>query len=93
MPFFTATVWYSAWNYYRVHKRSHQDPEWGRRHLPWHVDHHLGPDQNANWCVTKPWFDYVMGTHKPYVGTAREALDQSRRGKIPPRLAVSPAAS
>jgi len=19
-------------------------------------------NQNANWCVTKPWFDYIMGT-------------------------------
>jgi len=19
-------------------------------------------NQNANWCVTRPWFDYIMGT-------------------------------
>ena len=19
-------------------------------------------NQNANWCVTKPWFDYILGT-------------------------------
>lgn len=64
-PYFTLTVWFCQWNYYRVHKRSHQDPEWAREHLPWHVDHHMGPDQHANWCVTWPWFDYVMGTRKP----------------------------
>ena len=33
-----------------------------REHLPWHVDHHLGRNQDTNWCVTKPWFDYIMGT-------------------------------
>jgi hypothetical protein len=61
-PFFTATVWYSLVHYHRVHKRAHADPEWARVHLPWHVDHHLGPDQDANWCVTHPWFDQLVGT-------------------------------
>ena len=22
----------------------------------------MNSNQDANWCVTKPWFDYVMGT-------------------------------
>lgn len=78
-PFFTMTVWYSGINYYRVHKRSHLDPEWGKKHLPWHVDHHLGPDQNQNWCVTKPWFDIVMGTRKPYVTTPEYQQAQAKR--------------
>jgi hypothetical protein len=78
-PFFTATVWACGLNYYRVHKKSHLDPEWGKKHLPWHVDHHLGPDQNQNWCVTFPWFDWVMGTRKPYVGTEKYAEDQKKR--------------
>lgn len=77
-PFFTGTVWYSIWNYYRKHKRAHLDPEWAREHLPWHYDHHMAPDQDANWCVTKPWFDHVMGTRKPYLGTARERQDRER---------------
>lgn len=77
-PFFTATVWYSTWNYYRVHKRAHLDPEWARAHLPWHYDHHMAPDQDANWCVTKPWFDELLGTRKPYLGTEREAQDRAR---------------
>lgn len=78
-PFFTSAVWYSIANYYRVHKRSHMDPEWARKHLPWHYDHHMGPDQDANWCVTRPWFDQLMGTRQPYVGTEREAKDRARR--------------
>lgn len=82
-PFFTLGVWYSAANYYYVHRKSHLDPQWAENHVPWHVDHHLGPDQDKNWCVTKPWFDWVMGTRVPYVGTAREAADRARRAGAP----------
>jgi len=78
-PFFVGTMAYSAINYYRVHKRSHLDAEWARENLSWHYDHHMGPDQNANWCVTRPWFDDLMGTRKPYVGTGRELKDRARR--------------
>lgn len=80
-PFFVATVWASSANYYRVHKKSHQDPEWARKHLPWHYDHHMGPNQHSNWCVTHPFFDHVMGTREPYVGTEREQQDLAKRAK------------
>lgn len=80
-PFFTLGVWYSIANYYRVHKRCHRDPAWAREHLPWHVDHHMGPDQDANWCVTRPWFDILMGTRVPYVGTQKEREDIERRAR------------
>jgi hypothetical protein len=63
-PFFTATVLGSIANYYRVHARAHKDPAWARAHLAWHVDHHLGKNQNLNWCVTHPFFDWVMGTRQ-----------------------------
>jgi hypothetical protein len=78
-PFFYATMAWSALNYYRKHKRAHLDPEWAREHLPWHYDHHMGPNQHANWCVTRPWMDIVMGTRIPYVGTERERVDLARR--------------
>ena len=78
-PLFTMTVAYSSWNYYRKHKRAHLDPEWARRNLPWHYDHHMGPNQHANWCVTKPWADIVLGTRERYVGTAKERRDQEKR--------------
>ena len=90
-PFYVGTMWYSAWNYYRVHKRSHLDPAWARTHLPWHYDHHMGPDQDANWCVTHPWFDQVMGTRKPYAGTEREARDLARQAKRQARKASAAA--
>lgn len=78
-PFFTSAVWFSAGMYYRRHRRAHQEPSWAREHLPWHYDHHMGPNQDANWCVTWPWFDHVMGTRVPYKGTPREAQDLARR--------------
>jgi hypothetical protein len=71
-PLFVAAVELSAARYYRVHKRAHQDAGWARAHLPWHYDHHMGPNQDANWCVSWPWFDWIMGTREPYVGTERE---------------------
>ncbi len=74
-PFFTATMLYCGVRYYRLHKRSHLDPEWAREHLPWHYDHHMGPDQEKNWCVTRPYMDILMGTREPYVGTERERQD------------------
>jgi len=78
-PFFTAAVWYSAVRYHHAHKRAHLNPDWAREHLPWHYDHHMGPNQEANWCVTRPWFDYVMGTRQPYAGTSRESRDRAAR--------------
>ncbi len=71
-PFFVGTLWYSAANYYRVHKKSHQEVEWGQQRIPWHYDHHMGRNPSANWCVTRPWFDYVMGTREYTEGSPRE---------------------
>lgn len=87
-PFLTGTLWYSMARYYQVHKRAHQDAGWAREHLPWHYDHHMGPDQDANWCVTKPWFDQLMGTRKPYAGTEREATDLEKRRRLRERRAA-----
>lgn len=80
-PFFVLTSYYTGYHYYVSHKRAHQDPDWAREHLPWHYDHHMGPNQHANWCVTRPWFDFLMGTRIPYAGTERERQDLERRAK------------
>lgn len=78
-PFFVGTLTFCAGEYYYKHKKAHLDPEWAREKLPWHYDHHMAPDQNANWCVVRPWFDHLMGTRVPYVGTEREVEDRARR--------------
>ncbi len=67
-PFFALTCGYCALRYYFVHRRAHLDGAWAREHVPVHYDHHMGKDQNANWCVTAPWFDVIMGTRKRYAG-------------------------
>jgi sterol desaturase/sphingolipid hydroxylase (fatty acid hydroxylase superfamily) len=90
-PFFTMTAWYATANYYVKHKKSHLDREWARTHLSWHYDHHMGPDQNCNWGVTRPWFDQLLGTRVPYVGTEREALDQQKMAKFRARKAAKAA--
>jgi Fatty acid hydroxylase superfamily len=63
-PYFTLALWYSAFNYLRMHRKAHLDPEWAKRHMRSHYDHHMGRNQDANWCVTRPWFDWVMGTRE-----------------------------
>ena len=72
-PFYVATLWYCAANYYYLHKKAHENPEWAREHLPWHYDHHMGRNADANWCVTKPWFDYVLGTREFMPEAPRES--------------------
>lgn len=93
-PWFTITVWYCAFNYYRVHKKSHKDPEWARNNLPWHVDHHMGKNQDMNWCVTRPWFDIIFRTREKYVGTLSEATTRERKRELakkrPTNLRISP---
>ena len=77
-PFFAGTVLYGIGNYYYVHRRSHLDPEWAKKHVPWHYDHHMGRNPESNWCVTRPWFDLLVGTREPYLGTPQEAADRAR---------------
>jgi sterol desaturase/sphingolipid hydroxylase (fatty acid hydroxylase superfamily) len=61
-PVFTGAILASLMLYYYKHRRAHIDPVWGRKHLRWHYEHHLGENAGANWCVTWPWFDYLLGT-------------------------------
>jgi len=63
IPGFVAGLSTSIVLYYYRHRRSHLDREWAFEHLRWHYDHHMSTDHEpANWCITWPWFDYLMGT-------------------------------
>ncbi|MGV2453546.1 sterol desaturase family protein [Acinetobacter seifertii] len=86
-PFFTAGLYYGIWNYWRVHSKSHLDPEYAKKSIPWHYDHHMTSNQNANWCVTKPWFDYIMGTR---VTTEVSQTETNPLGIKLPRLVEKP---
>jgi sterol desaturase/sphingolipid hydroxylase (fatty acid hydroxylase superfamily) len=56
-----------AVNYYRVHRKAHLDVEWCKQSLPWHYDHHMAQNQDANWCVTFPFADWAMGTRERFI--------------------------
>jgi len=65
-PFFFTTLVICARRYYLIHKHAHLNPEWCKRHLPWHYDHHMGKDQDCNWGVTVEWVDKMLKTRKRY---------------------------
>ena len=50
--------------YYYLHRKMHLNPAWCKKYFSWHWRHHMGKDQNSNWGVTTPIFDYVFGTVK-----------------------------
>jgi len=68
LPFLLISVWLwiflcvHAFGYYYLHRKSHLNPEWAKKWLPWHWRHHMGKNQNTNWGVTNPLFDYIFGT-------------------------------
>jgi sterol desaturase/sphingolipid hydroxylase (fatty acid hydroxylase superfamily) len=76
-PFYTSTIWYCLHRYRRVHRRAHLDPAWGRDHLPWHYDHHMG-DQDKNFGVVWSWFDVLAKTREIFVGTEKERLAHAK---------------
>jgi hypothetical protein len=86
-PFFVLGAWYSAGHYYYVHRRSHLDPAWAKQHVPWHYDHHMNSNQDANWCVTRPWFDYLMGTR---VISSEELMESNPLGMKLPKVIEKP---
>lgn len=53
--------------YYFLHSYSHQNPEWAKKWMRWHYDHHMGRFQDANWGVVTPLWDWIFGTRKHYV--------------------------
>lgn len=88
VPGFYLGAFASTVMYYFMHRKSHLDFAWARKYMPWHVDHHLGPNQDANWCVTFPWSDWIMGTREHYIGTERERLDLEKRAEREARSAA-----
>jgi len=78
-PGFTIGGAIGMMRYYFIHKKSHLDPEWCKEKLPWHYDHHMAPNQDANWGVTVEWVDILMGTRVHYLGTERAEKDAIRR--------------
>lgn len=82
-----AAFWYSAGHYFYVHQRAHLEPEWAKKRIPWHYDHHMNTIQDANWCVTRPWFDYLMGTRE---ASSRALMESNPLGLPLPQMLERP---
>jgi sterol desaturase/sphingolipid hydroxylase (fatty acid hydroxylase superfamily) len=57
--FFTGFYWF-------CHQYSHLNKTWCKKWLSHHYDHHMGKDQDLNWCVTFPLWDNILGTRMKY---------------------------
>jgi sterol desaturase/sphingolipid hydroxylase (fatty acid hydroxylase superfamily) len=63
MPMFVTIATYAIL-YYTLHRYSHLNPVWGKKYMRWHWDHHMGKNQDSNWCILFPLFDYILGTRE-----------------------------
>ena len=50
--------------YFYVHQKSHLNPDWAKKHIPWHHEHHMGKDQDVNWGVTTDIWDTILNTKR-----------------------------
>ena len=66
LPYFFGGLLLFTVRYFYFHKRAHTSVAWGKKHMPWHYDHHMGRNQDANYGVTFEWVDKLMGTRKKY---------------------------
>ena len=78
-PWAGLAICLSIISYFFQHSKSHKNVEWARVVLPWHYDHHMGPDQNKNFGVRTDFFDRLFKTRKKYYGTRVERIDYHRR--------------
>ena len=67
LPWFGFSIGLSVIRYYQVHKKSHNDPGWTKKKIPWHYDHHMGLNQDANYGVRSDKFDHLFGTRKVFL--------------------------
>jgi len=64
---FYLTLVLCAIRYFYMHRKSHLNIKWGRKKMPWHYDHHMGTNQDANWGVTTDLIDLLMNTRAYYL--------------------------
>ena len=48
-----------------LHGLQHRHPEFTKKYMRWHWEHHM-KDSNKNFGVVTPWMDYLFGTRKKY---------------------------
>ena len=67
IPLFYLTLLFMAYRYFYVHRKSHLEPSWAKKNIPWHYDHHMGKNQDSNWGVTTDFWDIVINTRIKYL--------------------------
>lgn len=58
------TLYALAFKY--LHGYQHKHPEFTKKYMKWHWDHHM-KSPNKNFGVVVPWMDYLFGTRKKYL--------------------------
>ena len=66
LPFTYGTMFIHAMLYFVLHNTAHKYPKFAKKYMRWHYDHHMGKNQNMNWCVVHPLADYIMKTRIKY---------------------------
>jgi hypothetical protein len=67
IPVFASTVVLYATTYMVLHRKSHEHVEFFKKWMPWHYEHHMGRNQNVNWCVVCPLMDHIMRTRDKWL--------------------------
>ena len=75
-PGFFAAVLFSSIEYYYIHKRSHTSEEWAIKNVPWHYEHHMGKDQDANWGVRTNIVDKIFKTKTEYTSIFKKTIGE-----------------
>ena len=65
-PFAVTAILY-ALVYIILHRKTHQHVTFFKKYCPWHYEHHMGKNQNANWCVVCPLMDHLLGTREKWL--------------------------
>jgi sterol desaturase/sphingolipid hydroxylase (fatty acid hydroxylase superfamily) len=65
-PIFYTGMFMYAMVYLLVHNYAHRNPDWCYKYMRWHYDHHMGKDQDKNWCIVVPFSDFLLGTRRKY---------------------------
>ena len=66
LPVVYYVMLFHAGVYFVLHNLAHKYPKFAKRFMPWHYDHHMGKNQNMNWCVVHPLADIIMRTRRKY---------------------------
>ncbi len=69
-PAFALTAIFYGLVYMVLHRMTHTYVDFFKKWMPWHYEHHMGKNQNKNWCVICPLMDHIMGTREKWLDKA-----------------------